>query len=60
MQKEESPEEASVFDSYKHYMDAEDFEEKSKYQSTESDKLWDKLTNYGYVDEEYEYINDTE
>ena len=50
----------NTFDYYKHYMDAEDFEEKSQYVSTKSDDFWDKLVNFGYEDKEYEYINNVD
>ncbi len=53
-------------DAYKHYTKNEDFEEKSKYVSTEGkfDNKWDDFTNgqygMGYSDLTYEYINNVD
>lgn len=52
-----------AFDIYKHYMDNEDFDEKSQYVSTESDEWHKGLTTaygLGYKDITYEYINDVD
>lgn len=52
------------FDLYKHYMENDDFEKKSKYVPTELEGWWDKFTggsyNLGYGDITYEYINDVD
>lgn len=51
------------FDLYKDYMDAEDFEELSQYNSTKSDKWYSGLTSQygmGYDDITYEYINNVD
>ena len=51
------------FDLYKGYMDAEDFEEKSQYNSTQADKWYEALTSQygmGYKDIAYEYINNVD
>lgn len=53
----------SVFDNYKHYMDADDFEKQSQYKSTKSDAWHRGLTTQyglGFEDITYEYINNVD
>ena len=55
-----------TYDSYRKYLQNEDFEEKSKYVSTEGkfDNWWDSFTKgqyaMGYADITYEYINNVD
>ena len=54
-----------TFDRYEHYMEAEDFEEKSQYVPTElEDNFWNNLNQgkygLGYGDVTYEYINNVD
>ena len=53
----------NAFDLYKHYLDAEDFEWKSRYESTKDDSFGSGLTSQygmGYEDLTYEYINNVD
>lgn len=50
----------NTFDLYKQYLDADDFEWKSRYESTKDDSFGSRLTSQygmGYDDVTYEYIN---